>query len=81
MIAENGVQEDPAIPGRKARWISKSREALTTTFPLVQAVLYFDTTITKAGLTLPWIVNSTPAAFDAWVAMGNDPYFDPVPDA
>ncbi len=76
MIAENGVQEDPNDPNRKAQWIADSQTTLMTAFPLVQAVLYFDTTITKGGITYPWILKSTPQAFNAWRSMALNPYFN-----
>jgi len=80
MLAEIGVQEDPANPNRKAGWLSTMHQQLKTTFDQVQAAVYFDTTITKDGNTFVWDLKSSPQAFDAWRTMGLDPYFDPSSD-
>lgn len=77
MIAEYGVQEDPAIPGRKASWISDAQQVLQTQFPLIQAVLYFDIQMTKNGFTYAWPVDSSQGSLAAFAAMGADPYFSP----
>jgi glycosyl hydrolase family 26 len=78
MIAENGVMEDPAVAGRKAAWIADSQQQLKTSFPLIQAVLYFDTQVTKGGFTYTWPVDTTQASYNAYRTMANDPYFMPT---
>jgi endoglucanase len=77
MIAEVGVQEDTAQPGRKAAWIADMRQQLKTAFDQFQAVLYFDTTITKPPNTYVWNLRSSTAAFNAWRDLARDPYFNP----
>jgi hypothetical protein len=77
MIAENGVMEDPAVAGRKAAWIADSQQRLKTQFPLIQAVLYFDTQVTKSGFTFTWPVDTTQSSYNAYRTMANDPYFMP----
>jgi hypothetical protein len=77
MIAENGVMEDPAVPGRKAAWITSSRQLLQSTYPLIQAIMYFDTQVTKSGFTFTWPVDTTQSSYDAYRAMALDPYFNP----
>jgi Glycosyl hydrolase family 26 len=78
MIAENGVMEDPAIAGRKAAWITDSQQLLKTQYPLIQAILYFDTQVTKSGFTFTWPVDTTQSSYNAYKAMANDPYFNPT---
>ena len=77
MIAENGVLEDPAVPGRKAAWIADSQNVLKTRYPLIQAVLYFDVQLQSGGTTYNWQLNTSQAALNAYRTMGLDPYFNP----
>jgi hypothetical protein len=69
IVAEYGVQEDPAQPGRKAQWL---RDALTTarSWPDLKAAIYFD-----SYKKYPWVTDSSPAAMQAYAEMGNDPWF------
>jgi hypothetical protein len=77
MIAENGVLEDPAIPGRKAGWIADSQVVIKNVYPLIQAVLYFDTVGNSGPESLDWRVSTSQAAYDAYRTMALDPYFNP----
>ncbi len=77
MVAEYGVLDDPAIPGRKAAWYDEMSTTLQTTMPLIQGVVAWSTTNTKQGIVYNWNVDSSPSALAAWTVMGNDPYFDP----
>jgi beta-mannanase len=70
MTAEVGVQEDPAIPGRKATWIGNVQTTLKTQFPDIQAFVYFE-----AFSKYNWRTNTSTSARAAWKAMGVDPYF------
>ena len=79
MAAEYGVLNDPAVPGRKAQWIADAANTLQTTMTQFQALLYFDTTMTKGGITYPWDINLPPTAQTAWATMGQDPYFNGMP--
>ncbi len=78
MIAENGVLEDPASPGRKAAWIADSQNVLKTRYPLIQAVLYFDLPLGSGGTTYNWQLNTSQAALNAYRTMALDPYFNPT---
>jgi Glycosyl hydrolase family 26 len=77
MIAENGVMEDPAVAGRKAAWITDSQNVLKNVYPLIQAVLYFDTVGNSGPNPLDWRVSSSQAAYQAYRTMALDPYFNP----
>ncbi len=77
MIAENGALEDPAMPNRKASWIADSQTVMKTTYPLIQAVVYFDIVGNLNGTALRWPVDSSQASYNAYRTMGADPYFNP----
>ena len=77
MIAENGVMEDPAQAARKAAWITSSRDLLPSAYPMIEAILYFDTQMTRNGFTHTWPVDTSQNAYNAYRAMGVDPYFNP----
>ena len=77
MIAENGVMEDPAQAARKAAWITSSRDLLPSAYPMIEAILYFDTQMTRNGFTHTWPVDTSQNAYNAYRAMGQDPYFNP----
>ena len=81
MIAEIGTLEDPAKPNAKAAWIADTRAQLEAGFAEVQAVQWFDTKVTKNGITYDWRVNSSAASYQAYEAWGADPYFNPPPPA
>jgi Glycosyl hydrolase family 26 len=70
IVAETGVQEDPADPGRKAAWFADA-DAWIGAHPAIRAVSYFDGVSPKgydfrADTSLP--------AFSAWQAFGLDSY-------
>ena len=69
IIAETASTE---LGGDKGAWIAAILPALKTTFPAVKALVWFD--INKET---DWRVNSSPGAQTAFVAMVNDPYFNP----
>ena len=75
MVAEYGVMEDPAVPGRKATWYREMQAVVKTDMPLVQGVVAWSTVNLKGGATFNWSVDSTPASLAAWKAIGDDPYF------
>jgi hypothetical protein len=77
MIAENGVLEDPAVPGRKAGWIADSQVVIKNVYPLIQAVLYFDTVGNSGPESLDWRVDTSQGAYQAYRTMALDPYFNP----
>ena len=77
MIAEYGVLEDPSVPGRKAAWIADSQSVLKNVYPLIQAVLYFDTVGNSGPAPIDWRVSSSQASYQAYRTMALDPYFDP----
>ena len=79
MVAEYGVLEDPSVPGRKAQWLTDAATTLQTTMTQFQAALYFDTTMTKGGITYKWDLDSSQTSLDAWAAMGQGSYFSGMP--
>ena len=78
LIAEFGVQEDPAVPGRKAQWLRDALASMRDDYPLVQGAVYFDTTVPKTGYTLDWNLASSPSSIGAWAQIGADPYLAPM---
>ena len=71
IVAEWGVREDPAVPGRKASWIDDASAQLQR-WPGIVAVLYFD-----ADRGCPRWVDSSSSSLAAFRAMGAEPYFNP----
>ena len=69
--------EDPAQAARKAAWITSSRDLLQSAYPMIEAILYFDTQMTRNGFTHTWPVDTSQNAYNAYRAMGQDPYFNP----
>ena len=69
MVGEFGATE--RAPGDKARWLRDAQADLKRRLPRIAAVVYFD-----AMRRYDWLVDSTPASFDAFRAMAADPYFD-----
>lgn len=69
IVAEYGVQEDPAAAGHKAGWF---RDMLNTVkrWPALKAVLYFDST--KA---YRWDTDSSVSSTTAYREIANDPWF------
>ncbi len=65
MVVEFGVQEDPAVPGRKAQWLL---DALATakTWPSLKALIYFD--VVKDGY--PWVTDSSASSMSRLPADG-----------
>ena len=72
MVVEFGVQEDPAVPGRKAQWLL---DALATakSWPSLKALIYFD--VVKDGF--PFVTDSSTSAMNAYRHMAQDPYLSP----
>ncbi len=72
MAVEYGAQEDPAVPGRKAQWIS---DILPTAkaWPALKGLLYFD--MTKL---YPWDTDSSASSMAAYRALSLDPYMRPA---
>jgi beta-mannanase len=74
MIAETGSTEDPADPGRKARWFDLATNALSTSMRNVKAVVYQDSTGQCS-----WWPESSDAALDAFTRMAQNPWFQLEP--
>ena len=70
MVGEYGAQED--TPGRKAQWVTDARNTLKTQFPLIKAVVYFD----SLG-RFDWRMTTSASGYQAFKDMANDPYFNP----
>jgi hypothetical protein len=75
MLAEWGSVEDPALPGRKAGWISDAL-ALAEAWPQLKAMSYLD-----APGSCYWPADSSPSAQAAFAAFGADAYAHPRPSA
>jgi len=73
MVGETGVQENN--PGDKANWIKAMHTALVQHYPNIVAFLYFDTQNAN-GLGNEWWLQSSPEAYQAWIDMARDPYFN-----
>jgi hypothetical protein len=71
MIAETGVQEDPAVPGRKGDWF---RGLLTTVqqWPELKAVVYFD-----SDNPYPWWIDSSASSIAGFREAGAGAWFNP----
>jgi glycosyl hydrolase family 26 len=69
MVGEFGVQE--RNPGDKAGWISATREAIKTDFPLLRAIVYF-----SANKDYDWRLTTSDSALEAFKQMANDPWFN-----
>ncbi len=69
MVAETGVQE--RNPGEKAQWISDAREAIKNNFPLLRALVYFD-----SDQDYDWELTTSASAVEAFKQMANDPWFN-----
>ena len=69
MVGEFGVQE--RNPGEKAEWISATREAIKTDFPLLRAIVYF-----SANKDYDWRLTTSDSALEAFKQMANDPWFN-----
>jgi len=68
MVAEFGVQEDPARPGRKGAWFRQVASQLPS-MPQIKAIVYFN-----AAPACPNWVTSSVSALDGFRALGADPY-------
>jgi hypothetical protein len=68
MVGEFGVQE--RNPGEKAQWMTDAREAIKTDFPLLRAVVYFN-----SNKDYDWRLTTSDSALEAFKQMANDPWF------
>jgi Glycosyl hydrolase family 26 len=70
-VTEFASVEDPAMPGRRAQWISDA-EALFQSpgYERFRGVLYYE-----QNRTCDWRVESTPDALAAFTTMGTDAYY------
>ena len=69
MVAETGVQE--RNPGDKAQWISDARETIKINFPLLHALVYFD-----SNQDYDWTLTTSASALEAFKEMANDSWFN-----
>jgi hypothetical protein len=69
MVGEFGVQE--RNPGEKAQWINDARQAIKTDFPLMRAVIYFN-----SNKDYDWRLTTSDSAMEAFRQMANDPWFN-----
>ena len=69
MVGEFGVQERD--PGEKARWITEAREVIKTDFPLLRAIVYFN-----SNKDYDWRLTTSSSALEAFKQLAHDPWFD-----
>lgn len=86
MVGETGVMErDPA---EKAAWIADMGNTLKVFYPEIKALVYFDAYSTaNFGGWYDWRMDTSASAYEAFRALGQDPYFNgggqtvvPLPD-
>lgn len=76
MIAETASAESGAPAGTsKAQWITDMANSLQTTFPNVQALLWFDS-VGSSGVS-EWPIDSSANSLNAYTAAGQLAYFNP----
>jgi hypothetical protein len=68
-VGEFGVQE--RNPGDKAQWITDARDAIKSDFPLMRAVIYFN-----SNKDYDWRLTTSDSAVAAFRQMANDPWFN-----
>jgi hypothetical protein len=71
MVAETGVQEDPANPTRKAGWFTNALATMKS-WPQFKAFVYYN-----SPKIYPWLVNSSSASLAAFRTIGANSYFNP----
>jgi hypothetical protein len=69
MVGEFGVQE--RNPGDKAEWIRAAHDAIKNDFPLLRAVVYFN-----SNKDYDWALTTSDSAVEAFRQMGIDPWFN-----
>ncbi len=70
MIAGTGTTEDPADPGRKARWFGNAVRALGTSMPNVKAMVYSE----SASGGCDWRTGTSTASLDGFARLAADPW-------
>lgn len=79
VIGEFGVQERGL--NARAQWIDSFGQALSRDFPLIRAVVYFDSNKVEHGQVHDWRLTSSPNALTAFSRLAHSPYFNaPVPN-
>ncbi|WP_328414391.1 glycosyl hydrolase [Micromonospora sp. NBC_00389] len=76
ILAEVGVND--TAPGVQADWLRQARTDLRTTFPLVRAMVYFDS---RGSGETDWVLPGNPRTEAALRQLVHDPYFLPRPGA
>lgn len=70
MVGEYGCQERGI--GEKGAWISEARNDIQQQFPELDAIVYFD-----SDRDYDWRLETSASSYQAFIDMGNDPYFKP----
>jgi hypothetical protein len=80
MIAETATNERADDPGKKADWICDAYgRALPQALPEVKAVMWFDEPTNEGGWVVPWPIDSSEQARDAFrQAVAPDHYVGPL---
>jgi len=73
IVAEFGVQEDPADPGRKAAWI-RAAAATIRSWPDLKAALYYD-----SDRVYPWRIDSSATSQAAFASVGAETGLNVLP--
>jgi hypothetical protein len=73
MVGEFGVQE--RNPGEKAQWITEARETIKADFPLMRAIVYFN-----SNKDYDWRLTTSDSAVEAFRQLALDPYFNVGPN-
>jgi len=73
VIAETGSNEGE--DGAKAEWLRSVPELLRNELPEIDAVVYFDKDFTEFGHP-DWRLDTSDSAYEGWIDMANDPYFN-----
>ena len=74
MIGETGTVEDPSYVGRKGKWFLNARTTIKKNFPLLKALVYFDTIADDKD----WRVGTSPTSIAGFRALASDKEFRTV---
>ena len=75
MFTEWGSKEDPSVPNRKAAWFRDALSSLTTRYPAVHAVVYFDERKVEHGTVNDWRIDTSTVSLSAFAHIATAAYF------
>jgi hypothetical protein len=79
MIGEFGTVEDPTDPFAKARWLDAAATTIQRQMPELAALVYFDTVAYENGRRIDWRLDSSAAAYRAWLRLAGRDHFRAAP--